>query len=242
MLIAIVLEGFVILLLAMLVAGLLRSHAEILRTLHAEGIGEDGRIGHPTPNLNLHDGVASPRTTDTPGHDIVGVKTDGSSRSISVVGAEHTTLLAFLSSTCSTCQGFWEAFSVSDNLDLPGRNTRLVVVTKGPAAESESKLRQLAPRHFPVVMSSEAWDQYDVPVSPYFILIDGPSGKVMGEGAAVAWDQVKSLLTQATDDQAIRSEAASGSTTATSEPRIDAELQASGIEHGHASLRPEKLE
>lgn len=226
----------------MLMAGILRSHAEILRTLHAEGIGEDGRSGHRTPDLNLHDGVAAPRTTDTPGHDIVGVKTDGSSRSISVVGTGHTTLLAFLSTTCSTCQGFWQAFSTTDKLDLPGRETRLVVVTKGPAAESESKLRQLAPRHFPLVMSSAAWDQYDVPVSPYFILIDGPSGKIIGEGAAITWDQVISLLTQASDDQAIRSEASSGVNPSTSESQIDADLKASGIEHGHASLRPEKLE
>ena len=39
-------------------------------------------------------------------------------------------------------------------------------------------------------MTSEAWDDYGVPVSPYFVLVDGPSGRVVGEGAGTSWEQV----------------------------------------------------
>ena len=49
-------------------------------------------------------------------------------------------------------------------------------------------------------MSSDAWDSYDVPVAPFFVLIDGASGNVLGEGAASNWDQVSSMLQQALED------------------------------------------
>ena len=47
---------------------------------------------------------------------------------------DHLTLLAFLSSGCATCAGFWKAFRQPDHLGLPA-GTRLVVVTKGPEME-----------------------------------------------------------------------------------------------------------
>ena len=49
-------------------------------------------------------------------------------------------------------------------------------------------------------MSSAAWADYDVPVAPFFVLIDGASGEVIGEGAANEWGQVQSLLHTALDD------------------------------------------
>jgi hypothetical protein len=82
---------------------------------------------------------------------------------------------------------------------LPG--ARLVVVTKDAAFESPSRLRDLAPRHVPVVMSSAAWEHYRVEASPYFIYVDGPSGQVASEGSAVSWEQVRSLLRDAVADQ-----------------------------------------
>ena len=49
--------------------------------------------------------------------------------------------------------------------------------------ESPSRLRDLAPADVPVVMSSQAWEDYGVTMSPYFVLV-GADGEVRGEGAA----------------------------------------------------------
>ena len=52
----------------------------------------------------------------------------------------------------------------------------------GPEGESASAITGLAPEHVLVVMSSEAWDAYGVPGSPYFVYIDGATGSIVGEG------------------------------------------------------------
>ena len=54
---------------------------------------------------------------------------------VRVVGAQNHTFLAFLSSSCTTCATFWEAFRDRDALRLPD-GTRLVVVTKSPDEEA----------------------------------------------------------------------------------------------------------
>lgn len=229
-----------VVLLGVLVAGVLRSHAEILKTLHDMGMREDGTIAEPPRNAPLtQPGVPAPRTMDTAGADISGTKVDGAPRVVSVVGAEHTTLLAFLSTGCSTCKSFWDEFGKRRDLKLPGVDTRMVIVTKGAAEESASRLASLAPAHWPLVMSSEAWDHYSVPVSPYFILVDGPSGQVVGEGAGASWRQVHSLLLQAVADVGLVSAGGrnSGSMSGSDrEARADAELRAAGVEPGDPSL------
>jgi hypothetical protein len=76
---------------------------------------------------------------------------------------------------------------------------------KDPAFESPSKLARLAPRDISVVQSSAAWDDFEVRMSPYFCFVDGASGEVRSEGAAMSWDQVSSLLTDALwDEEAAR--------------------------------------
>lgn len=231
----------IVLLLGVLVAGVLRSHAEILKTLHDLGMREDGTIAESPRNAPLtQPGVPAPREPGTVlATDLTGTKPDGAPRQISIVGADHTTLLAFLSTGCTTCKGFWEEFGNRRDLRLPGNDTRMVIVTKSAAAESASKLRSLAPSHWPLVMSTEAWDHYGVPVSPYFILIDGPTGQVVGEGAGSSWTQVHSLLNQAVADAGLFNQPgrnAGGSSGAQREDRADAELKAAGIEPGDPSL------
>ena len=82
----------------------------------------------------------------------------------------------------------------------PASTPGSVAVTKGPDDESESTVRSLAPPTIPTVMSSEAWEDFGVPVAPYFILVDGPTGSVVGEGAATSWSHVRELLQRAMDD------------------------------------------
>ncbi|MFQ5948344.1 MAG: hypothetical protein ACE5KX_05750 [Acidimicrobiia bacterium] len=245
MVLLVTIEALAIALLGFLVAGLLRSHAEVLRALHDLGAGYNDDSGAA---LRVRPGVAQSRSTSTPAFDLVGKAPNGGSVKIGVVGTDHSTLLAFLSTGCQTCAGFWEAFGAGSGLLLPGEDTRLVIVTKGPGDESESRLRQLAPRDVPIVLSSQAWTDYEVPVSPYFILVDGPSSRVLGEGAATTWPRVASLLEQALADGGLGSSGEGGDVDgrrrrrrragAERQARADQELLAAGIHPGHPSLYP----
>lgn len=218
-------QAVAIVLLGVLVVGLLRSHAEILRKLHELGAGLD-----PDAAPGATSAVPAPvRRTASTGFDVSGTTPGDEAVRIGVVGARQSTLLAFLSSGCQTCGGFWETFAATDRLAVPG-GARLVIVTKGPEAESESRIRELAPPAVPVVMSTEAWLEYKVPATPYFVYVDGPGGRILGEGSAQTWDQVKSLWSQALAD------AAGG------EARADRELLRAGIRPGHRSLYPTRTE
>jgi hypothetical protein len=225
-------------LLALLVAGLLRSHAEIVPALRE--LGAD--VGTRLPARSSS--PAAPASGRRPS-DVVGTSPGGDAVSIGVVGARDSTLLAFLSSGCHTCADFWQSFAQPDGLDVPG-DARLVVVTKDGGEESISKIRKLEPADVPVVMSSRAWQAYDVPVVPYFVYVDGPSRQIIGEGAAGTWANVESLIGQALEDAGlvdgdgrprgrVRVRRQSEQDRAS---RIDAELRAAGIDPGDPSLYP----
>ena len=246
MLVLVILEGVVVALLAVLVVGLLRSHAEILRRLHELGAGAYDDAPATEPRLRTQPGVAEPRATATPAHDVSGTTPSGSSVAVSVVDRPHTTLLAFLSSGCLTCHDFWSAFAEGAGSDLPGLDTRLVIVTKGPEAESVSAVANLARGPAQTVMSSEAWRDYEVPVSPYFVLADGRTGRVVGEGSGTTWTQVRDLLEQACNDAGL---VAKGSRPRRDrldgpgrERLADEELRRAGITPGHPSLYGEPTE
>jgi hypothetical protein len=127
--------------------------------------------------------------------------------------------------------GLWDGLATGLGR-IGSDDTRLVVVTKGPEAESESRLRDLAPAGVALVQSTEAWTEYEVPVSPYFVLVDGPSGSVIGEGSAGSWDQVGSLMSQALADAGTRRLGPIDN----GEMRADAELRRAGILPGDPSL------
>jgi hypothetical protein len=228
----VVVETMLLVLLSFLMVGMLRSHAEILRRLPAsEDEDEAGSSaspihversanGHGTGTGRIHgasepaggipDHLPTPRPEVTPAHDIAGRTLDGASVVLSVTGAENT-LVAFLSSGCLTCRTFWDGLQPSARRPLPS-DPRVIVVTKDTQMESPARLRELASPDVPVVLSSAAWEAYGIPMSPYFLYVDGPSGEVRSEGAASSWEQVSSLLADAIDDEGhLRAEAASGS-------------------------------
>jgi len=247
-LVLVILEGVVLALLAVLVVGLLRSHAEILRRLHELGAdaydGEPARRPEAGPvdasRMRTQPGVAEPRGRTTPAHDVAGTTPAGSSVAVSVLDRPHTTLLAFLSSGCLTCHNFWTAFAEGEGEHLPGIDTRLVVVTQGPEAESLSAVRNLARGPVQTVMSSEAWQDYEVPVSPYFVLADGRTGRVVGEGSGTTWTQVRNLLEQACADAGLgasRGRPRRDRLDGPGRERLaDEELRRAGITPGHPSL------
>ncbi len=245
----VVIEAVVIALLALLVAGLLRSHAEILRALHDLGVGLDPASSGTSAGSSAAPPTLAPADAGSTevGADVAGVTPTGDPIVVGVVGAARPTLLAFLSSGCITCHGFWDTFA-KPALAVPG-GARVVVVTMGDEAESVSAVANLARGHVPVVMSSEAWAAYDVPGSPYFVFVDGPTGQVVGQGTAPEWDQVVTLMTQAADDGALASARSAQRTRTTRaarrrldaaarEDRADEALLAAGIGPGHPSLHP----
>ncbi len=216
--------------LTMLVVGLLRSHAVIIRALHDAGIDLDPDRSAVEPTVDLTDrprpggarsvvdrslrpttevvtdtppdirtvpGVAAPaEITGQRATDLHGTTPTGGTRAVSVHG-RGATLLAFLTTGCSTCAAFWNAFA--DGVRLPG-DTRLVIVTKGGNEESPADVAALAPAGVVTLASSEAWDDYRIPVAPYFVLVDGRRGVIVGEGAAHSWDLVLQLLERALAD------------------------------------------
>jgi hypothetical protein len=211
----VVVETLILGLLAVVVVALLRSHAEVLRRLPApdEEAGEHdlGRLQPVT--LEPLDGEATmpahlpgPRGGATQAQDIVGTTLGGDQVVVSMASGVHT-LVAFLSTGCLTCRTFWEGLQPAVREPLPG-GARVVVVVKDRELESSSKLRDLAPPDVPVVHSSQAWDGFNIAMSPYFCFVDGTTGEVRSEGAAMTWEQVASLLRDALlDEELARREA-----------------------------------
>ena len=212
-------ETVLLVLLVVLVAGLLRSHAEILRRLGPAGGSPDSGSAAAFPNPD-----AVRRQPGTPAPDLAGLTPDGDALKLSLAGASPT-LLAFLSTGCTTCQHFWQGLG---ERSLPG-GLGLLVVTRDPSRESPSRVRALASADVTVLMSSEAYDSYGVPGSPYFVFVDG---SVRGEGVATTWDALESLLTDALAD------AGEGPSSGTRAARIEARLAAAGIAPGDPSLYP----
>ncbi|MPZ72111.1 MAG: hypothetical protein GEU74_02580 [Nitriliruptorales bacterium] len=232
----VILLTVVVAILTLLVAGLLRSHATILKRLHELGAGvETSPTAAPPDTTAAPDDLDLPRPPKVPegreAVDITGVGPTGEAHAIRVAGAGHDTVVAFLSSGCTTCHVFWSELR---NPQLP-TGTRLVVVTKGEDAESPVAVAELAPPDATVVMSSDTWTAYEVPGSPYVVHVDGESGRVRGEGTGPNWEQVRRMLLQGAGDADAR-RASKAAADAQREEEVDDILLAAGIKPGDPSL------
>jgi hypothetical protein len=227
-------ETLLLVLLALLVVGLLRSHAEILRRL--EELSGARAPDIRTPPESSHGGIELTERID-----VAGETPAGEAVNVAVAPARGRTLLAFLSSGCLSCDGLWSGLHDDATAGLPV-SARLVVVTKDEEEESPGRLRELAPDDVPVIMSTHTWDRFRVAGSPYFILVE-PDGEIAGEGTATSWDQLGSLLRDAARDaapilhlpEAEPRQGADNGGPARLE-RADAELEQAGIGPGHPSL------
>jgi hypothetical protein len=206
----------VVALLALLVAGLLRSHADILKALHDLGVGVGDPVAVTASGTRrrrrdaqgearrgpMTIGPPLPDERDSSSAPAIGGSTPvGDALAVSPAEAGGLTLLAFLSSGCATCSGFWAALGQPEQLALID-GVRVVVVTKGPEFEIQAEVRSLSPPGLPVVMSSEAWNDYEVPGSPFFVLVDGDEGRRIGEGVAQHFTQIADLRAGAPEPSA----------------------------------------
>ncbi len=228
-------ETVLLVLLVVLVAGLLRSHAELLRRIGpADEIGDGGPAGvaadgsgdpilpqPPTRGRGTQESIPSPLSGVTPEGDPV---TLAFAR-----GGETATLLAFLTSGCSTCAGFWQTLG---ERRLPGVQT--VIVTRGAERERPSAVRSLAPEQIAVVMSSVAWEDYGVPGAPYFVLVEE---QIRGEGVATSWSALSSLIADAIGDARAARRPGAGEVRAQS---VERTLAAAGIHPDDPSLHPSR--
>jgi hypothetical protein len=212
-------ETVLLVLLVVLVAGLLRSHAEILRRLGPPD-GDQAALT-PPPGVPRREGTVAPA--------ISGATPDGDALTLDFAGpAAAPTLLAFLTSDCNTCESFWETLAEPR---LPDE-VRIAIVTHGVEGERPVRLRSLAPAGVPVVMCSAAWEDYRVPGAPYFVLVDG---SIRGEGVATTWQALASLVADALEEQRAYAGQSAGTRRGL---RVDSTLAAGGIGPGHPSLYP----
>jgi hypothetical protein len=249
-------ETVVLAVLCVLVAGLLRAYGTVLRRLQElDGGGERGarefsvlpfpttRAPQPAPRRPADaDAVAEPAAASAA--DIAGETLTGELVSARVAGTEHDSLLLFLSSGCASCEVFWEELrrlGHSGAIHLPP-DTRLLVVPQSPADEDVPRLRELAPAGVDVILSSAAWREYEVPGSPHVVYVDGPSGRVRGEGTGQSLRQVAELLARSTGEPSFVTGFVTGGASRKpnrdreQEAAIDRELIANGILPGDPRL------
>lgn len=191
MTVLLIIETLILAVLTVLVAGLLRGYASVLARLHRLEGGNAGAQEFPLRPVQ-------PAAAEFgPAHDVEGQTLTGEIVHARVIGVQHDTVLLFLSSGCASCAEFWD--DLRDPVPLPPA-TRLLVVPQSPNDESIAALRAVAPDGVDVVLSSQAWRDYEVPGAPHVVLVNGASGRIRGEGTGQSLRQVVELLARATGD------------------------------------------
>jgi hypothetical protein len=181
-------ETLLLVLVLLLVAGLLRSHAETLRSLHdltAHGAHTAAQAG---------DDIVLPEILRP--HPIAGEALDRSPV-VFDPARRPDVLLAFLDSGCSTCRPLFEGMKASESTHLPA-SSELVIVAKDRHEESIGRLRKLVPEWASLILAGAAWRDYGIPGSPYFIHVRG--GEILGHGTAKTWPAALSFAEDAATD------------------------------------------
>lgn len=153
MAVLLVLVGSVLALVALLAIGDGATRGGVRRSLRRSRV--------PLPRPARPGGAAVP--------ELAGVEPDLTPRTIRLVGTPTATLLAFLGSTCITCDGLWRGADRAAR--RAGRALRIVIVTRGPEAESPGLVAAKAPGSVPVLMSEAGWAACGVGPAPAFVVV-----------------------------------------------------------------------
>jgi hypothetical protein len=221
-----IVETVLLLVAIVYIVALLRSHADILRRL---AVLEEGGVAR-TPTTPVRAAPSGGEVTFAEA--ISGATLDGDSVTLSFGAGSPATLLAFLTSGCTSCAPLWAG--LREAAELESLAERVVVVTHDSTRESPSRVRRLAPAVAEVIMSTRAWEDYAVPSSPHFVLTDG-SGGIRGRGTALSWSQLETMVDDARKDAVTP---AAARTTEERAARSEQTLARAGIGPGHPSLFP----
>ena len=85
-------------------------------------------------------------------------------------------MLAFLTTTCTSCRPFWELLA-----DPGARSclaTNVVVVTPSPSMENRQRAEELTPAGVGLHMGSETWFGYGVAQAGTFVLVQDLPGEL----------------------------------------------------------------
>ena len=71
-----------------------------------------------------------------------------------------------------------------------------VIITKSASETDVAEVQRLSEgiRRWPVVMTSEAWHQFQVLSYPFFVLVEGTSCDIVGETVGFGWADVRTMV------------------------------------------------
>lgn len=237
---------FVLAVQTLFVVGVLGSHADLVQRLTTlENLSSDRT---PEATLSMPDGVVAmpPTTEQREVNTLRGTDVDLRPTEVDLSSiATRYTLLAFVSTSCLSCLEIWrdviEAGPDAAMIEADEDAATLFIVLKGREVENLGKARLLAKETLPsVLFSSQAWEEMDVPGSPYFALIDNRSQLVVGAGSASTWTQLRTLASDAMLELSLAAQIDAGIASATGYrsliAREDGELRQAGLLPGDPSL------
>lgn len=198
--VVVVIEAVAIVLLALAVVAVRRTHAKNVAVLRGgnlpgglSGGAPPGAGGTRAPGVG---GTPAPPGTDDPlstrlpragdpAPPLVGVDPRGLPASWTPSGPA---VLAFLTGECLPCRWWWQQLAGPAARLLP----EVVVVTPDPSTDDPAQVAQLAGDELRVVMASDAWAAYGVGGAGTFVAVR--DGKVAAAGGAEGWDGLVALV------------------------------------------------
>jgi hypothetical protein len=139
--------------------------------------------------------VSSDAWSRRPAADLTGVSPEGSRLEVRLGDCGGQVLLAFLTTRCDGCDEFWAGMADTGAEGLPS-SVSTVVVTRGPETVDRAEVARAASgtSGVPVVMSDQAWVDYQVMGYPFFILVDATERCVIGETVGFGWAEIVAMV------------------------------------------------
>jgi hypothetical protein len=178
-----------------------RNRAHRQRDSRGEIVPQEDRSKDPFSDAGWMAGLRSVPTRKTePGdvriaRDVIGTSPAGLPVEFLIDHLDRPALLAFLHTNCDGCDEYWSGFGHTDRGPWP-HSVWPAIVTRGPESVGLADIQQAAAgvREVPVIMSDQAWIDYQVLGYPFFVLIEPESRTVIGETVGFGWADVISMI------------------------------------------------